>query len=199
MNFVVLSSSSGTTFQAVIDRIADGALKAKCLGLIADSEDRVCVQKARDAGINVVIVERSKGEDREEYNQRLDEEIRKLGEVDTIAALGWMWILTSWFVHKWHGRIVNVHPALLPKYPGAHGIVDAMAAGETETGMTIHIIDEGVDTGPILVQKSCSINPDDTESTLKDRIQSLEKEWYPKVLQMIEDGEIEIPFKDDQK
>jgi len=106
-----------------------------------------------------------------------------------------MWILTPWFVHVWKGRIINVHPALLPKFPGAHGIEDAMAAGETETGMTIHIIDEGVDTGPILVQKSCSISRDDTIDSLKERIQELEKEWYPKVLQMVEEGEIAVPYE----
>ncbi|MBU1911757.1 phosphoribosylglycinamide formyltransferase, partial [Patescibacteria group bacterium] len=85
--------------------------------------------------------------------------------------------------------------ALLPKYPGAHGIEEAMEAGEKETGMTIHIIDEGVDTGPILVQKSCSILPDDTVDTLKERVQALEKEWYPKTLQMVETGEIVLPVK----
>ncbi|MDD5469590.1 MAG: phosphoribosylglycinamide formyltransferase [Candidatus Peribacteraceae bacterium] len=195
MNFIVLSSSRGTTFQAVLDRIADGTLTAKCIGLVTDRADRGCAQKARAAGIPVIVVEREKGEDREAYNQRLDAVIRTLGSVDAIAALGWMWILTPWFVHQWKGRIINVHPALLPKYPGAHGIEDAMAAGETETGMTIHIIDEGVDTGPILVQKSCSIRPDDTVDSLKERIQALEKEWYPKVLQMVEEGEIAVPYE----
>ncbi|MBU0458954.1 phosphoribosylglycinamide formyltransferase, partial [Patescibacteria group bacterium] len=100
-----------------------------------------------------------------------------------------------WFVQKWEGKIINVHPALLPKYPGAHGIEEAMEAGEKETGMTIHIIYEGVDTGPILVQKSCSILPDDTVDTLKERVQALEKEWYPKTLQMVETGEIVLPVK----
>ncbi|MDD3896835.1 MAG: phosphoribosylglycinamide formyltransferase [Candidatus Peribacteraceae bacterium] len=195
MNFVVLSSSRGTTFQAVIDRIADGTLTAKCAGLVTDRADRGCADKARAAGIPVMVVEREKGEDREAYNQRLDAAIRSFGRVDVIAALGWMWILTPWFVHVWKGRIINVHPALLPKFPGAHGIEDAMAAGETETGMTIHIIDEGVDTGPILVQKSCSISRDDTIDSLKERIQELEKEWYPKVLQMLEEGEIAVPYE----
>ena len=199
MNFVVLSSSRGTTFQAVLDRIADGSLSAVCLGLIADREDRGCVEKARAAGIPVVLLERRKGEDREAYNRRLDAGIRTFGKADAIAALGWMWILNPWFVRQWKGRIINVHPALLPKFPGAHGIADAMAAGETETGMTIHIIDEGVDTGPILVQKSCSILPGDTEDSLKERIQKLEKEWYPRVLQSIQDGEVTLPFWGRQK
>ncbi|MBU1123154.1 phosphoribosylglycinamide formyltransferase [Patescibacteria group bacterium] len=195
MNFIVLCSSRGTTFQAVLDRMADGSLTAKCLGLVVDREDRGAVAKAREAGITIKVVERIKGEAREEYDWRLNQAIEELGQVDVIAALGWMFILTPWFVQKWEGKIINVHPALLPKYPGAHGIEEAMEAGEKETGMTIHIIDEGVDTGPILVQKSCSILPDDTVDTLKERVQALEKEWYPKTLQMVETGEIVLPVK----
>jgi len=194
MNFVVLSSSRGTTFQAVIDQIQDGSLTANCLGLVADREDRGCVEKARKANIPVKIVPKQKDIQREEYDFQLNEVISTFGEVDVIAALGWMFILTPWFVQKWQGRIVNVHPALLPKYPGAHGIKDALKDGAKESGMTIHIIDEGVDTGPILLQKKCEVLPDDTTDTLKDRIQLLEKEWYPKALQMIEDGEIVLPM-----
>ncbi len=193
MNFIALSSSRGTTFQAVIDRIADGGLTAKCLGLVVDREDRGAVEKAKKANLPIKVVKRTKGEPREEYDWKLDQAINELGEVDVIAALGWMFILTPWFVNKWAGKIVNVHPALLPKHPGAHGIEDALKAGDKATGMTIHIIDEGVDTGPILVQKSCSILPEDTVDTLKSRVQELEKEWYPKTLQMIETREIELP------
>jgi len=193
VNFVVLSSSRGTTFQAVIDALQHGSLTAACLGLVADQEDRGCVEKARAAAIPVAIVERRRGEKREAYDHRLDAMIRSFGTVDVIAAIGWMWILTPWFVSQWHGRILNVHPALLPKHAGAHGIEEALAAGDTETGMTIHVIDEGVDTGPILVQKKCSTQRGDTVETLKSRVQALEKEWYPKVLQMIEEGKIVIP------
>jgi phosphoribosylglycinamide formyltransferase-1 len=84
------------------------------------------------------------------------------------------------------------YPSLLPKFPGLHAIHDALVAKEKESGMTIHIIDEGLDTGPKLVQKSCSISETDTEETLKEKIQALEKEWYPKVLQMIESGEMTL-------
>ena len=194
MNFIVLSSSRGTTFQAVIDRLADGSLTANCLGLVVDREDRGAVEKAKKANLPIKVVGRIKGEPREEYDWRLNEAINEMGEVDVIATLGWMFILNPWFVQNWEGRIVNVHPALLPKHPGAHGIEDALVADDKETGMTIHIIDEGVDTGPILVQKNCSINLDDTVDSLKPRIQDLEKEWYPKTLQMIETGEIKLPI-----
>ena len=86
-----------------------------------------------------------------------------------------------------------MHPSLLPKHPGLHAHDEVLAAKETESGMTIHIIDEGLDTGKILVQKKCSVESNDTIETLKIRVQELEKEWYPKVLQMIETKEITLP------
>ena len=203
MQFVVLSSSRGTTFRAVLDRIADGSLTAVCKGLVTDSNDRECIQKAKAANLPVVIVEKEKGENREEYDQRLHEKILELfgddeDEPKVIAALGWMFIFSSWFIDKWQGRILNVHPALLPKYGGkgmygmrVHEAV--LQSGDTESGITIHLMDEGVDTGPILEQKTCSIEQGDTLETLKEKVQGLEKEWYPTVLQKIQTRELLLP------
>ncbi len=180
-----------------MDAIQSGALEARCLGLIADREDRGCVVRAQAAGLPTVIVERLKGGEREEYDRRVDEAISGLAKHSKeqkliIACMGWMFIFSPWFVARWNNRILNVHPALLPRHPGGHAIEDALAAGETETGMTIHWIDEGVDTGKIIEQKKCSILSDDTLETLKERIQDLEKEWYPKVLQGLQTGELSI-------
>lgn len=184
MKFIILSSSRGTTMQAVLD---DLELKEQCLGLVSDREDRGCVEKAKAAGIPVKIVKRKDGEDREQYDKRIDAALEELGadEATYIAALGWMFILSPWFVAKWPRKIINVHPSLLPKYPGAHAIRDALADDATETGMTIHYIDEGVDTGEIIEQQSCTVDPDNDEETLKAKIQELEKEWYPRVLKKL--------------
>ena len=193
MQFVVLSSSKGTTFQAILDRIADGSLTAQCLGLVSDREDRGCVTKARAANLPVKIVSKKSGESREEYDERLDAAIRELGSPDLLAAIGWLYLFTPSFVKKWKNKIINVHPSLLPKYPGLHAHEEVLAAKETESGMTIHIVDEGLDTGKILVQKKCSVKAGDTAETLKARVQELEKEWYPKVLQMIHTGDLLLP------
>lgn len=192
MKLILLSSSSGTTMQAVIDALNAGDLDMECLGLITDKEERGCVAKALDADIPVTVLSRV-GFEREEYDQLLHDTIEHMGgspEDTIIAALGWMFILSPEFVQKWPRNIINVHPSLLPKHPGAHAIQDALEAGDTESGMTIHFIDEGVDTGEIIEQKSCTIEPGETEESLKTKIQALEKEWYPKVLKRIEDGEI---------
>lgn len=208
MTFVVLCSSKGTVFQSVIESMERGELSATCAGLIADKETRGCVKKARDANIPVVIVERQENEAREAYDQRLSEAIDKLlkshalelktqtsnlkPQHSLVACMGWMWMLSPWFVGRHRHRILNVHPALLPRHPGAHAHALVLQAKDTESGMTIHLIDEGMDTGAILLQKRCPVLEDDTEETLKARVQKLECEWYPKVLEMIERGEMKL-------
>lgn len=134
-----------------------------------------------------------KGEAREEYDKRLDAAVRELlpaSNENLIACMGWQWMLSPWFVEAYRHRILNVHPALLPKHPGAHAHELVLAAKETESGMTIHLIDEGMDTGKILLQKTCPVLPGDTSETLKARVQALECEWYPRVLEMINRGEM---------
>lgn len=211
MDFVVLSSSRGTTFQAVLEAIAGGSLTARCLGLVTDREDRGCVEKAKAAGIPVKVIEKKESESREDYDRRLHDMItslipspptplpsrRERGAL--IAALGWMFIFSPWFIAHWKDRIINVHPALLPKFGGAGMYGDkvheaVLASGDTESGITIHLMDDGVDTGRILLQKTCPVlRPEDTVASLKARVQGLEREWYPKVLQMIERGEMKLP------
>lgn len=195
MNFVVLCSSRGTVFASTVERMKDGSLTAPCLGLVADKEERTCVTVAKAAGIPVQIVPRRKGESREAFDKRVDDAIRALGGNDDtlIACMGWMFILSSWFVRIWRNRILNVHPALLPKHKGAHAHELVLAAGDSVSGMTIHMIDEGVDTGPTLLQKECPVLNGDTVDALKQRVQALEKEWFPKVLEMIERGEMKLP------
>lgn len=200
MKFVILSTSRGTTMQAVLDAISNGSLTMQCLGLISDSKEHGCVEKARSAEIPVTIIEQDKESDREERDRILHNAISELGgdPSDTvIAALGWMFILSPWFSQTWANRIINVHPALLPKYggKGMYGMKvheEVLESGDSETGMTIHLIDEGVDTGPILLQKKCPVEEGDTPDSLKEKVQSLEKEWYPKLLQMIESGAVTL-------
>lgn len=199
MNFVVLSSSRGTTFQAVIEAMRHGTLTAMCLGLVTDSPDKACIDKAKAAGLPFRIVERVKGQTREEFDFRVHEAILALGADSrtVIAALGWMFIFSSWFIQTWKNRIINVHPALLPKHGGKgmyghHVHESVLASGDQESGVTIHLMDEGVDTGRILLQKTCPVLPGDTADALQKRVQELEKEWYPKVLQMIEVGEVKL-------
>jgi phosphoribosylglycinamide formyltransferase-1 len=197
MDFVVLSSSRGTTFQAVIEAMQRGTLTARCLGLVTDSSSRGCIEKAKAAGLLVRVVERREGESREDFDRRVHEAIVSLGagKGTVVAALGWMFIFSPWFIQTWKDRIINVHPALLPKHGGKgmyghHVHESVLKSGESVSGVTIHLMDEGVDTGRILLQKTCPVMAGDTPESLQKRVQELEKEWYPKVLQMVESGEV---------
>jgi phosphoribosylglycinamide formyltransferase 1 len=203
VDFIVLSSSRGTTFQAVLDAEKRGELEAKCLGLLTDRADRECIAKAEAAGVPVWIVEWTAKEKREIYDRRVMEALQDMlkgrgPRSVVLAALGWMHIVGPAFIHEWRHRILNVHPALLPKFGGEgmygmrvhEAVLDHQ---EKESGITIHLMDEGVDTGPILLQKTCPVLPGDSPETLRDRIQALEREWYPKTLQMIHRGEVKLP------
>lgn len=194
MTFVVLCSSKGTVFQSVIDRISDGSLTMTCAGLVTDKAGNGCVAKAKAAGLPAKVVTMKAGEPREEFDKRLSAAIREFGGHPLVACMGWMWMLSPWFVKEWRNRILNVHPALLPKHPGTHVHSLVLKSGDKESGMTIHLIDEGMDTGKILLQKSCPVLPGDTVETLKARVQKLECEWYPKALQMIESGAMKLPI-----
>ncbi len=198
MRFIALSSSRGTTLEAILQSMKDGTLQAECMGLVTDKADRGCVEKAKKFGVPVTVVARVPGESKEMYDHRLHDTLMhrfspKRKNDDLIATVGWMYILTPWFVRQWHNRILNVHPSLLPKYPGIHAHEEVIAAKEKETGMTIHLIDEGIDTGPTLLQQRCPVLPEDTPETLKTRVQEMEKIWYPRVLQMIAVGEMKLP------
>jgi formyltetrahydrofolate-dependent phosphoribosylglycinamide formyltransferase len=195
MNFVVLSSSRGTVFEATLQRIKDGTLHAACLGVVSDRSDRGCIVVAKKYKMPFKVVQRMPEEDRESYDQRLNVALSNLvraSQADPsraiVACMGWMRLLSPWFVREWNGRLLNVHPSLLPKHPGAHAHDLVLAAKDTESGMTIHVIDEGLDSGKTLVQKKCAVLPADTVDTLKTRVQALESEWFPKVLEMIETG-----------
>ena len=194
MIFVVLSTSQGTVLQSVIDSIKNGSLSMQCAGLVTDNAEHGCAEKAKAAGLPVKIVAMTKDEPREAFDKRVNEAILELsaGKEPVIACMGWMWMLSPWFVRQWNNRIMNVHPALLPKHPGAHAHDLVLKSGDKESGMTIHLIDEGMDTGRILIQKTCPVVRGDTVETLKARVQALECEWYPKALEMVECGQIDL-------
>jgi|TARA_B100001113_G_scaffold41951_1_gene29715 phosphoribosylglycinamide formyltransferase-1 len=113
-------------------------------------------------------------------------------DVELIVLSGYMRILTASFVSKWKGRIVNVHPSLLPDFPGAHAHRDVLSAGATLTGCTVHMVDEGVDTGPILAQREVPVMPDDDESSLQERVKLVEQVLYPEVIDLLCNGQISL-------
>ena len=135
----------------------------------------------------------TKNTERTEYDQQIAN-ILKQEEVDLIVLVGYMRLFSEWFVNEYEHKIINVHPSLLPEFPGMDTNVHqaVLDAGRKKTGCTFHFVDAGMDTGPIILQKEVEVADDETVDSLKDKVQSIEKEWYPKVIQWIADGKVKV-------
>jgi phosphoribosylglycinamide formyltransferase-1 len=174
---LLLASGSGTLVQAIIDEVASANLDCELVGVICDQEQAQVIERARVAGIAVDVL--AMKADRNQWNQ----EIFQLADrraPDLIVSAGFMRILSAEFVERF--KVINTHPALLPKYPGAHAVRDALAAGEVTTGTTVHWVDAGVDTGEIIAQQVVEIAADDTEASLHERIKIAERLLIVEVL-----------------
>jgi formyltetrahydrofolate-dependent phosphoribosylglycinamide formyltransferase len=169
---VVLASGSGSTLQAIID---DEVVGARIVAAGTDVPNCLAMTRAADKGIETFGVSPGDYADRPAWNDALADAIAK-HEPDLVVLAGFMRILAPSVVNRF--RIVNTHPALLPNFPGAHGIRDALAAGAATTGATVHWVDDGVDTGPIIAQVEVPVLPDDTEDSLRARVQAAEKPLY---------------------
>ena len=191
----VLSSTNGTNFQSLLDAQSRGELMVDICCLITNKADCGAAQKAKNANVPVYFID-PQDKSRDEFDLEVMQVLDQYG-VDLIVLGGYMRIIGNEMVGRYRNRIINIHPSLLPKFGGGmdldvhQAVIDA---NEKETGMTIHFIDEGVDTGQIILQKTAPVSPGDTSETLKNKVQTLEKEWYPKVVQMFADGEVDCDY-----
>lgn len=176
---VVLASGSGTTLQAILD---DLVLRPLVVAAGTDVPDSEAMRRAADAGVETFAVAMREHPDRPAWNRALADEIAKRDPTLVVLA-GFMRILAPTVVSRF--RIVNTHPALLPAFPGAHALRDALAAGVSTTGVTVHWVDEGVDTGPVIAQVAVPVEPGDDESSLKHRVQAAEKPLYVKTIRQL--------------
>jgi phosphoribosylglycinamide formyltransferase-1 len=172
---VVLASGSGTLLQALIDACADGRVPATIVAVGSDVEYAPALGRASKVGIPAFACRLADFADRQAWDAALLGVVRAF-EPDLVVSAGFMRILGSEMVDALSGRIINTHPALLPAFPGAHAVRDALAYGVTVTGCTVHEIDHGVDTGRILAQRAVEVLPDDDEASLHERIKEVERE-----------------------
>lgn len=185
---VVLASTNGTDLQAIIDEIKAGNMPGIELTLVVSNKDCYAIQRAKEQGYETLILD-SKNKTRQQFDSELAAQL-KTHNIDLIVLVGYMRILTPEFVRQFPKQIINVHPSLIPKYSGkdfyGQSVHEAVLANnETESGMTIHYVDEGVDTGEIILQKTCPVTPDDTPDSLKEKIQALERKYYPEVIKAL--------------
>lgn len=187
----VLVSGRGSNLQAIMDRIADGYLPLKIAVVISDKSDAYALERAQNAGIKTVAVERKDCASKDEFEAKITAALEEAG-CELVVLAGFMRILSGGFVNKWHHKIINIHPALLPSFPGLHGQGQAVAYGVKFSGCTVHFVDEGTDSGPIILQKVVPVLDDDTEDTLADRILVQEHIAMPEALKLWAEDKLEI-------
>lgn len=171
---VVLVSGSGTLLQAIIDAISEGRLDIDLVAVGSDRPDARGLERARAAGIETFVIELPRGGDRDAWDRALTDTVASHAP-DLVVGAGFMRIVGPAFLDVFGGRMINSHPALLPSFPGAHGVRDALAHGVKVTGTTIFWVDAGVDTGTIIAQVPVPVLPDDTEDELAERIKQVER------------------------
>lgn len=187
---VVLASGSGTTLQTVLDASRDAAFGAEVVAVGLDRAGTGAEQRARAAGIPTWTVRLEDAPDRARFDARTADAIAA-AEPDLVVLAGYMKVLGRGVVRRF--RIVNTHPSLLPAFPGAHAIREALACGVGITGCTIHLVDEGVDTGPVVAQATVPVEDADTEDSLRERIQSVERVLYVDTIRRLVHGMLGPP------
>lgn len=178
---VVLASGSGSLLQALIDAVRDGSLDVTIAAVGSDVPGAPALVRAQEAGLEAFVQEPMAYATREDWTAALTERVASF-DPDWVVSAGFMRILGPAFVDAFAGRILNAHPALLPSFPGAHAVRDALAHGVKVTGCTVHLVDHGVDTGPIVAQRAVEVLPGDDEASLHERIKVTERELLVQTL-----------------
>ncbi|KQC05734.1 MAG: phosphoribosylglycinamide formyltransferase [Methanoculleus sp. SDB] len=179
----VIASGRGSNFQAVIDRVSDGYIPGTCVRLITDNPHAFAIERARNAGIPVSIVDFTSFPDKKEYEAALLAAMEEC-EADLFILAGYMRILGQEIVRRYSGCMMNIHPALLPSFSGLHAQRQALDYGVKVAGCTVHFVDEGMDTGPIIIQRCVSVCADDDEERLSIRILQEEHAALPEAVKL---------------
>ena len=182
LNLAILISGRGSNMEALLKAAAAPDYPAKPVLVLANRPDAKGLETAMDAGISALAIDHKPfGKDREAFERAMDQALTEAG-TEIIALAGFMRVLTPWFVNKWQGRMINIHPSLLPKYKGLDTHQRAIDAGDAEAGATVHWVSPGVDDGEIIQQASLPILPGDTADTLAARLLPVEHQLYPAAL-----------------
>jgi len=187
----VLLSGRGSNFRALYKATREGKIHGKIILVVTDKNGAPGAVSAREYGIETLYFRRKDYPDKVSFDLAMAGEIEKR-DVDLICLAGYMRVLSPEFVRKFRGRIMNIHPALLPCFPGLHAQKQAIEYGVKFSGATVHFVDEGVDSGPIIIQKVVPVLQDDTEETLADRILREEHKIYPEAVRLFLQGKLKI-------
>ena len=187
----MLVSGGGSNLAALLAAHSDPAFGARVVGVLSDDPTAGGLDVARAAGVATAVVRPADFPDRAAWDMALADAVAVFGPTLVVSA-GFMRILGASFLARFGGRVVNTHPALLPAFPGAHGVRDALAYGVRVTGCTVHLVDEGIDTGPIIAQRAVEVLDDDDEASLHERIKAVERSLLVDVVGRIARGDLTV-------
>ncbi len=191
LNIGVLASGRGSNFQSIIDAVGSGYIKATVRVLITDNADAFAVERAKKHHIEHIIMSPKQFISKDLYFEKIADELKSRG-VGLVVLAGFMRIVGKPLIDAFRNRIMNIHPALLPAFPGLHGQKQAQEYAVKISGCTVHFVDEGMDTGPIIIQAAVPVRDDDTEESLSARILKFEHRIYPEAVRLFSEGRIRV-------
>ncbi len=191
MKIAVFCSGNGTNLQAIIDAQKKGDITAEIALVVSDELNAFALTRAKKANIKTIVVERDKFSSKKEFEQEILKNLKK-EKIGLIVLAGYMRLLSGDFIKEYKNRILNIHPALLPSFKGAHGIKDALQYGSKLTGVTVHFVTEDMDAGPIILQRALTIKENDTERSLAEAIHKEEHKMYPQAIQLFVEGRLKV-------
>jgi phosphoribosylglycinamide formyltransferase-1 len=191
---VVLASGSGTNLQAILDSL-HGRGEVEVVGVGSDKAAARALERAGAAGVETAVFAAAQYGDREARDAAIGDWVEGLA-ADLVVLAGYMQLLSAAFVQRFRNRVINIHPALLPAFPGLDAIGQALEAGVETTGVTVHFVDEGVDTGPAILQRELAVPPGGERDELERAVHALEHELYPEAIRMIARGRVRIDASD---
>lgn len=187
----VLASGRGSNFQSIINAINSRRLIAEIVVLITDNASAFAIERAKKHGIEYLVISPKEYSSGDDFFVKITEELKKR-DAGLVILAGFMRIVRKPLIDAFPNLIMNIHPALLPAFPGLHGQRQALEYGVKISGCTVHFVDEGMDTGPIIIQAAVPLLQDDTEETLSERILKLEHEIYPEAIRLFSEGRIDV-------
>lgn len=194
IQIAVLVSGRGTNLQAIIEAIKGGRIDGDIKLVISDNPEAYALKRAKNNQITTKIIHYKKFTNKTEYEKKIIKHLRSYN-IDLVVLAGYMRLLSEGFIKAYRHRIINIHPALLPAFPGLHAQKQALDYGVKISGCTVHFVDEGMDTGPIILQKAVKVKQSDTEETLSKRILRYEHQILPEAIQLFAQKKIQIQGK----
>lgn len=187
----VLASGRGSNFQSIIDAVDRKEINADFALLITDNPSAFAIERAKKNGIEHLVIRPGEFASGDDFYAKIAEELQRR-QVDLVVLAGFMRIVKKPLIDVYPNRIMNIHPAILPSFPGLNGQGQALEYGVRISGCTVHFVDEGMDTGPIIIQAAVPVHQDDTEEVLSERILKLEHKIYPEAIKLFAEGRVEV-------